>query len=1056
MRKKGFILLLLILGIALFLHPMSASAQTEAGAQGYNERHLLTKDEVSTVESWITSNMHDGGIPGMSVVIVQGNATIYSRGFGYADIGTQRPVTSSTLFELGSTSKALTALGVLKLEAEGRIQLNDPVQKYLPWFQMRYRGIHQGRQFDGYVPITLEQLLHHTSGIPYNSISDIPIANGSDALEKTVRTQVGKLLDFYPGEKFQYASINYDILGLVIQKVSNMSFEEYMRTNILTPLSLNNTYISRAGIASNALAQGYKPGFFHPQAYNAPVYQGNDPAGYVIMNAIDVAKWLKMQLGYNLSDPAYARLIAESHLPNYSVPPDIDGSSYAAGWRIYHTNGKEEYSHGGSNPNYSSHFLFLPKEQLAVGVLANVDSAYTDTTAEGIMDILLKNQMPLPVNDIFKDVDIVSSITFLFALLLCGVTAYFSIAALTDFFTKKRKFSLLHRGNLAGICLSMIFILLVAYGLYLLPDVAFSNVSWDFVFVWGPFSLFPAIVLFLASIVLFCVYCQIIFCFPRKEENFVYPLIMISFASGFGNTMIIFSINEAINRLSTSYTGFASMSTVNLGLVFYFILGVALYIFGQKLIKGKLIAVTNEVIYEKRAAIIARVLNASLDDFEAIGAGNVQACLNNDTEVMSNAPTMVIGMLTDTVTLLGCFVYLSIVNVYGFLLSLGVILVAVSFYYLAGRSANKLLEQARDIQNVFFEFINDCIGGFKDLNLHSLKRTAFQQDMLASCDEFKVKRTVAAITFLNAEIIGDLLFTLVIGTVAFVFPVLFVSIQAQTLGTYIFIFLYMNVPVNGLLRAIPQVFRVRVSWKRTDDLVKQIARIASTKPVPLLDVTAETGITLETEDLEYAYHTQDHSFRLGPINLKIHPQEILFITGGNGSGKTTLARLLTGLYQPQKGRILLNGCELTRDTLGEYYSPVFSDFYLFKKLYGIDYVTKQSEIDELLNVLRMQDTMHITNGEFSTLKLSTGQRKRLALLVSYLEDKHIFIFDEWAADQDPDFRRYFYQEFIHNLKKKGKCVIAITHDDRYFDLADTVIKMEMGKMEYIKSTTLRF
>ena len=1051
MRKKSFILL--ILGIALFLHPMFASAQTEPGAQGYNGQHFLTKSEVSAVRIWITSNMHDGDIPGMSVVIVQGNTTIYSQGFGYADIETQRPVTPNTLFELGSTSKALTALGILKLEAEGRIQLSDPVQKYLPWFQMRYKGIYQGRQFDGYAPITLEQLLHHTSGIPYSSISDIPIANGSDALEKTVRTQVGKMLDFYPGENFEYASINYDILGLVIQTVSKMPFEEYMQKNILTPLGLNNTYISRAGVAPNALAQGYKLDFFHPQAYNAPVYRGNDPAGYVIMNAVDVAKWLKIQLGYNLPDPAYARLIAESHLPNYTVPPDVDGSSYAAGWRVYHTNGEEEYSHGGSNPNYSSHFLFLPKEQLAVGVLANVDSAYTDTIAEGIKDILLKDQMPPPVNDIYKDVDIISSITFLFALLLCGATAYFSVTAITDFFTKKRRFSRLQKGNLAGICLSIIFILSVAYCIYLLPSVAFSNVSWDFVFVWGPFSFFPAIVLLFASIVLFCIYCQIIFCFPRKEEKLTYPLIVISFASGFGNTIIIFSINEAINRLSTSYTGLASMSTMNLGLVFYFILGLALYIFGQKLIKSKLIAITNEVIYEKRAAIIAQVLNASLDEFEDIGMGNVQTCLNNDTEVMSNTPAIVIGMLTDTVTLLGCFVYLSIVNVYGFLLSLGVILVAVSFYYLAGRSANKLLEQSRDVQNVFFEFINDCIDGFKDLNLHFLKRTAFQQDMLASCDEFKVKRTVSAITFLNAEIIGDLLFILVIGTVAFVFPVLFAGIQAQTLGTYIFIFLYMTVPVNGVLRTIPQVFRVRVSWKRTNDLIKQIAQIAPTKPAPLLDVTAEAGITLETEDLEYAYHSQDHVFRLGPINLKVHSHEILFITGGNGSGKTTLVKLLTGLYQPQMGRILLNGRELTPDTLGEYYSPVFSDFYLFKKLYGIDYVAKQSEIDEMLNVLRMQDTMHITNGEFSTLKLSTGQRKRLALLVSYLEDKHIFVFDEWAADQDPDFRRYFYQEFIHDLKKKGKCVIAITHDDRYFDLADTVIKMEMGKMEYIKLTT---
>jgi ABC-type siderophore export system fused ATPase/permease subunit len=226
--------------------------------------------------------------------------------------------------------------------------------------------------------------------------------------------------------------------------------------------------------------------------------------------------------------------------------------------------------------------------------------------------------------------------------------------------------------------------------------------------------------------------------------------------------------------------------------------------------------------------------------------------------------------------------------------------------------------------------------------------------------------------------------------------------------------------------------------------------MTSEKKTDILDGAIESAITLEIEDLEYEYDSKDYTFQLGPINLKASSSEILFITGGNGSGKTTLAKLLTGLYKPQRGRILVNGNEIAGDQLGAYDSHVFSDFYLFKKLYGIDYVKKHDEIEETLNVLHMQDNIQITDGEFSTLKLSTGQRKRLALLVSYLEDKQIFLFDEWAADQDPDFRQYFYQEFLCALKKKGKCVIAITHDDRYFDVADTVVKMEMGKIKYVK------
>lgn len=1047
MKKRVFSLIFFFL--AVFLHPLAAFADTGPQAAQSNKQSGLTTDETRAIEAWVESNMKDGEIPGMSVVIVQNNTTIYNKGFGYANLETKSPVTPETLFELGSTSKAFTALGILQLEEEGRINLSAPVQEYLPWFEMKYVGEHKDQKIDSYVAITLKQLLYHTSGIPPNSLGDIPVADGADALEKTVRTQVGKVLDFYPGEHFEYSSMNYDILGLVIQQVSGMPFEEYIKQNILAPLALNNTYISREGAPVGSIAQGYKLGFFSPQAYTAPIYKGNDPAAYVIMNAQDLARWLQIQLGYNLPDAAYGKLIAESHIPNYAVSPDVDGSSYAAGWRVYQTNGEEEYSHGGSNPNYSSHFLFLPADKLAIGVLTNIDSSYTDATAEGIMDILQKNAMPAPVDDIYKDIDRLSSITFILSLLLCGITLFFSISVIVDFCKRRRRFSSFRLSNSLGIILSTLFLCLVAYCLYLIPDVAFSNLPWNVVFVWAPSSFIPAVALLLLAITTFCVYCQTIFCFPKNNEKIIYPLLLISFASGFGNSIIIFSVNSAISGLSTLYGSAPSLSALHVGLVFYFVLGVSLYVLGQKLVRSKLIVITNEFVYQKRAFIIERLLSSSLDEFESIGEGKIQACLNNDTEVISYAPNMLIGMLTDTVTLICCFIYLSVINIYGFLISLAVILVAASLYYIAGRSANKLLEQSRDIQNAFFDFVNDFIGGFKDLSLNSLKREEFKEDMLKSSYEFKVKRTRSAVKFLNAGIVGDLLFTLVIGSVAFLFPYIFVGIREQTLTAYIFVFLYMTVPVNGVLRAIPQLFQIRVSWKRVNDLITCITQMTSKKPAYVLSPGLEQNTTLEIKDLEYEYSSEDNTFKLGPINLKICLNEILFITGGNGSGKTTFAKMLTGLYKPQKGRILLNGNEVGADKLGEYYSHVFSDFYLFRKLYGIDYDKKRNEIKDTLEVLQMQDKVQVNQGEFSTLKLSTGQRKRLALLVSYLEDKQIFIFDEWAADQDPDFRRYFYQEFLYDLKEKGKCVIVITHDDRYFDLADTVVKMETGKIEHI-------
>lgn len=192
-------------------------------------------------------------------------------------------------------------------------------------------------------------------------------------------------------------------------------------------------------------------------------------------------------------------------------------------------------------------------------------------------------------------------------------------------------------------------------------------------------------------------------------------------------------------------------------------------------------------------------------------------------------------------------------------------------------------------------------------------------------------------------------------------------------------------------------------------------------------------------------------FKVGPINYQFKSGQIVFITGGNGSGKSTLFKLITGLYPLDSGNITINGEEVNCSMLSENCSAIFSDFYLFKKLYGIDYSNKEGFISKYLKLFKLDEKVNVLNGSFSTTKLSTGQKKRLALLVSYLEDRQIYLFDEWAADQDPEFRKFFYFTLLPGLKEKGKCVIAVTHDEHYFNMADKVIKMDMGKIEAPKS-----
>jgi putative ATP-binding cassette transporter len=189
---------------------------------------------------------------------------------------------------------------------------------------------------------------------------------------------------------------------------------------------------------------------------------------------------------------------------------------------------------------------------------------------------------------------------------------------------------------------------------------------------------------------------------------------------------------------------------------------------------------------------------------------------------------------------------------------------------------------------------------------------------------------------------------------------------------------------------------------------------------------------------------------LGPIDVTIEPGEMVFVVGGNGSGKTTLAKIIIGLYSPEQGAVRLNG-ELINEELSEYYrqhfSSVFADFFLFDTLLGAGRIKLDKRAHEYLAKLHLDHKVTVKDGVLSTTDLSRGQRKRLALLTAYLEDRPFYIFDEWASDQDPVFKEIFYTQLLPELKSRGKTLIVITHDEKYFDLADRLLKLEYGKLQ---------
>jgi putative ATP-binding cassette transporter len=212
---------------------------------------------------------------------------------------------------------------------------------------------------------------------------------------------------------------------------------------------------------------------------------------------------------------------------------------------------------------------------------------------------------------------------------------------------------------------------------------------------------------------------------------------------------------------------------------------------------------------------------------------------------------------------------------------------------------------------------------------------------------------------------------------------------------------------------------------------------------------------LELQEVTHKYYREKENgnFSLGPINLVFQRGELVFIVGGNGSGKTTLIKLLTGLYAPEEGTIHLDSHNITdetRESYRQYFSAVFADFYLFPELLGLSKANLDTRARAYIAQLELDGKVELLDHKLSTTELSFGQRKRLALLTAFLEDRYIYVFDEWSAGQDPYFKEVFYYHLVPELKARGKTVVVVSHDDRYYHVADSIIKLENGQVEYDK------
>jgi putative ATP-binding cassette transporter len=544
------------------------------------------------------------------------------------------------------------------------------------------------------------------------------------------------------------------------------------------------------------------------------------------------------------------------------------------------------------------------------------------------------------------------------------------------------------------------------------------------------------------------------FAFARNAPNTVFLSIALGILAGISYALLIpivvISLSGADNGLASTTPDVRSIfslevSNVSIALVFFSLCLFALV--SRAASRIILIRLAMNHSADLRLRLCKTVRDAPYILLETLGPARLTAILTEDVRRILIGGQLLPDLLISLVMLVSMLGFLLALSSAAFKFVMEAILFGVITYQVPNYFASKALAKARRIFDELQEAIRGLIYGIKELKMDARKQGNYFSDVLSARENRLLEsEKFAFTTFIAATTYGDLLGFFVIGVIAFVF-VNYHSVDSNDLIGIVMALLYVTGPIALILNVIPQMAQATSAVRNIERVFGEIS--AEGRPDTPMPITAWQRLTISGVTFERNNGEGSERFSIGPINCEIDRGEITFIVGGNGSGKSTLGKIISLYYVPGTGTIQFGEnsvTDMSRVALREEVSAVFSDYFLFDRLLG--------EVDqrriELANAylvdFGLNDKIHIADGGFSTLGLSDGQRKRLALLIALIDDKNLYIFDEWAADQDPSFKHVFYRKILPDLKSQGKAVVVISHDDRYFDVADKILEMENGSL----------
>lgn len=511
--------------------------------------------------------------------------------------------------------------------------------------------------------------------------------------------------------------------------------------------------------------------------------------------------------------------------------------------------------------------------------------------------------------------------------------------------------------------------------------------------------------------------------------------------STFGMIGVLVVVSQVLDPEGQS----GDTNTPDLFGLFLFVAAAFSVIFGNAVGQRLSVAVVEDMLDRIRRDYADLVRRSDYGRFETFGGTRVYDTLTRNSQTLTEAAIMSIhGVAAFGALALGGL-YTLIISPLVFAVIVGVIVVSTFFFRLTQRQTQSALAQTSERQTAFFSLFRHLIDGFKEVKLHNPRGESLEHEHLEPASaELRDSQISAAVQINRGVSVSYFFFYLMLATIAFVLPPFVGDHGVIVQSLYVAIFMLSVVEI--ILKAVPVITRASFAIDELNAVEQSLREVVSNERAPTTTAEFER---IEAQDLMYSYFDPDgaRSFTMGPTGLDLNRGEVLFIVGGNGSGKSTLMKAFTRLYEPESGVILWDGNPVDSNNVTDYrtlFSSVFSDFHLFDRLYGLPEIDEKI-VNDLLADLGIAHKTQYRDGMFTNTNLSTGQRKRLALAVAILENRPILLLDELGADQDPEFRKRFYNELIPGWKKEGRTLVIVSHEDQYFHVADRTIVLSDGQ-----------